>query len=394
MVASEKSIRPGRAEQLRRRNRELSILNAIAKALNQSVDLDEALRSTLASVVDLFDLQTGWIWLLREKTGESYLAAAQNLPPALANNPRHMEGRCYCLDTYRAGDLEGAANVNIITCSRLYGLVDGTDGLRHHASIPLYAHGKKLGVMNVASTNWRELSAEDLRLLYTVGDLLGMAVERIRLHSKSAQMGAVEERNRLAREIHDTLAQGLSAAAMHLESADALLEAGAGRQQVQRALQQALALTRANLEEARRSVLDLRAAPLEGRNLADALGVLAQKVSDESGLGVDFKATGGGRPLSVRIETGLYRIAQEALRNVVLHAQAGRARIQLLNTPREVQLIVEDNGSGFDPQEVQDGRYGLVGLNERARLLGGTLRLETSPGQGTRLQVTIPAEEQ
>lgn len=394
MVDREKSTGPDRAEQLRRRNRELSILNAIAKALNQSVDLDEALRSTLASVVDLFDLQTGWIWLLREKTGESYLAAAQNLPPALANNPRHMEGRCYCLDTYRAGDLEGAANVNIITCSRLSGLVDGTDGLRHHASIPLYAHGKKMGVMNVASTNWRELSAEDLRLLYTIGDLLGMAVERIRLHSKSAQMGAVEERNRLAREIHDTLAQGLSAAAMHLESADAFLEAGAERQQVQRALQQALALTRANLEEARRSVLDLRAVPLEGRNLADALGVLAQKVSEDSGLRVDFKATGGGRPLSVRIETGLYRVAQEALRNVVQHARAGRARIQLLNTPREVQLIVEDNGSGFDPQQVQDGRYGLVGLNERARLLGGTLRLETSPGQGTRLQVTIPAEEQ
>lgn len=394
MVDREKSTGPDRAEQLRRRNRELSILNAIAKALNQSVDLDEALRSTLASVVDLFDLQTGWIWLLREKTGESYLAAAQNLPPALANNPRRMEGRCYCLDTYRAGDLEGAANVNIITCSRLSGLVDGTDGLRHHASIPLYAHGKKMGVMNVASTNWRELSAEDLRLLYTIGDLLGMAVERIRLHSKSAQMGAVEERNRLAREIHDTLAQGLSAAAMHLESADAFLEAGAERQQVQRALQQALALTRANLEEARRSVLDLRAVPLEGRNLADALGVLAQKVSEDSGLRVDFKATGGGRPLSVRIETGLYRVAQEALRNVVQHARAGRARIQLLNTPREVQLIVEDNGSGFDPQQVQDGRYGLVGLNERARLLGGTLRLETSPGQGTRLQVTIPAEEQ
>ncbi len=74
----------------------------------------------------------------------SYLAAAQNLPPALANNPRRMEGSCHCLDTYRAGDLDGAANVNVITCSRLWGLVDGTDGLRYHSSIPLYAHSKEL----------------------------------------------------------------------------------------------------------------------------------------------------------------------------------------------------------------------------------------------------------
>ena len=101
------------AERLRRRNRELSILIAIARALNQSVDLDQALRATLAQVAELLDLRTGWIWLLDEETGESYLAAAQNLPRALAANPRHMEGRCYCLDTFRAGDLDGAANVNV-----------------------------------------------------------------------------------------------------------------------------------------------------------------------------------------------------------------------------------------------------------------------------------------
>lgn len=94
--------------------------------------------------------------IVSELTGESYVAAAQNRPPALANNLHRMEGHCYCLDTYRAGDREGAANVNVVTCSRLKGLVAGTGGLRYHASIPLYAHGKKLGVLNVASTDWRQ----------------------------------------------------------------------------------------------------------------------------------------------------------------------------------------------------------------------------------------------
>jgi two-component system, NarL family, sensor kinase len=93
------------------------------------------------------------------------LAASLNLPPALANAPQRMEGSCYCLDTFRAGDLDGAANLNVVTCSRLRWLEDGTGGLRYHASIPLYAHGKQLGVLNVASPDGRQLSAADLRLL-------------------------------------------------------------------------------------------------------------------------------------------------------------------------------------------------------------------------------------
>jgi two-component system NarL family sensor kinase len=374
---------------LRRRNRELSILNTIAEALNREVDLDQALRTALAQVADLLDLQTGWIWLLREETGQSYLAAAQNLPPALADNPHRMEGTCYCLDTYRAGDLAGAANVNVVTCTRLYKLVDGTDGLRYHASIPLYAHDKKLGVLNVASADWRELSADDLRLLHTVGDLLSIAIERARLFAKSTQLGAVEERYRLAREIHDTLAQGLTAVALKLESADALLETGADSDRIQQTMQQALALTRASLEEARRSVMDLRAAPLEGRNLTEALSALVEEWSTKHNLPANFAVTGGSHPLPVRIEVGLYRIAQEALTNIAQHAQAEHVNLQLVMTPNQTRLVIEDDGQGFDPAQVPQGHFGLIGLNERNKLLGGTLRLESSPGAGTRLEVII-----
>ncbi|MBK9054361.1 MAG: GAF domain-containing protein [Chloroflexi bacterium] len=282
---------------LEQRNRELSILNTIANALNSSVKLNDALQAALEHVAGLLDLHTGWVWLLREESEASYLAAALNLPPALSHKPQRMEGTCYCLDTYRSGDLAGAANVNVIECTRLNKLVDGTDGLRYHASIPLYAHGKKLGVLNVASQDWRELSPDDLRLLYTVGDLLSIAVERARLFEASRQLGAVEERNRLAREIHDTIAQGMTAVTLHLESAEALLETGVEPERVQRAIRQALLLTRANLEEARRSVLDLRAAPLEGRTLGEALAELCQSLQPDSRANLSFQAT-GDRPLS------------------------------------------------------------------------------------------------
>jgi two-component system NarL family sensor kinase len=155
--------------------------------------------------------------------------------------------------------MDGAANINVLTCSRLWGLVGGTEGLRYHASIPLYAHSKQLGVLNLASADWRELTPEDLRLLYTVGDLLSISIERARLYAQSAEFGAAEERNRLARDIHDTLAQGLAGIALQLETADALLEAQANPGRIRTVINGALALTRANLDEARRSVLASRA---------------------------------------------------------------------------------------------------------------------------------------
>src|SRR5215213_6067792 len=237
---------------LRRLNHELSVVNEISHELNRSVNLGEALGFTLAQVAELLGLRTGWIWLMNEDSSEPYLAAAQNLPPALANDPRRMDGSgyCYCLDTYKRGDLEGAANINVLTCSRLSGLVDGTDGLRYHASIPLYAGEKKLGVMNVASPDWRSLSPEDLQLLYTVGDLLSIAVERARLFARSTRLGAVEERNRLAREIHDTLAQGLAGITLQLETAEVLHESNGDSGRIRQAIHKALELARANLEEA------------------------------------------------------------------------------------------------------------------------------------------------
>jgi two-component system NarL family sensor kinase len=382
----------GGKKDLRRLNHELSVLNEIARELNRSVNLGEALGFTLAQVAELLGLRTGWIWLMNEDSSEPYLAAAQNLPPALANDPRRMDGSgyCYCLDTYKRGDLEGAANVNVLTCSRLDGLVDGTDGLRYHASIPLYAQEKKLGVMNVASPGWRSLSPEDLKLLYTIGDLLSIAVERAGLFARSTRLGAVEERNRLAREIHDTLAQGLTATALQLESADALLDAGSER--AHEPLRRALSLTRSNLEEARRSVLDLRASPLEGRPLSEAINALVERWEAETGIAVRYRAVNGSRPLPPSVEAALYRICQEALTNVARHAGAERATVRLVATPDRVRLVVEDDGRGFDASEVPEDRHGIVGMRERAEVLGGTLEVRSGPGEGTRIEATVPLE--
>ena len=383
------------SQKLARRNRELTILNEITAALNEEVDLSAALTTALNNVADLLQLRTGWIWLLTEDDEEiTYLAAAQNLPPALRDNPRRMEGGCHCLNTFRAGDLSGAANVNVVSCSRLSGLVDGTGGLRYHTSVPLYAsHGKKLGVLNVAGANWHELSEADLRLLHTIGDLLSITIERAYLFARSHQIGAVEERGRLAREIHDTLGQNLAAITLQMETADALLESGADADEIWAIIKKTLDLSRSGLHEARRSVLDLRAVPLEGRSLPDALQILIDEFQGRTATAVDYHANGAASPLPVRLEVAVYRIAQEALANIERHAAAGHVQINLAITPARLELIIADDGRGFQSDDIPDGRYGLVGINERVHLLGGTLDLKSSPAAGTRLQIAIPLEE-
>ncbi|MEP6988271.1 MAG: GAF domain-containing sensor histidine kinase [Chloroflexota bacterium] len=375
-------------EKLQRRNRELSILNTIAKALNQEVDLTRALKVALHDVAELFDLQTTWIFLL-DADNKFYLAAAQNLPPALADHPRRMAGSCDCMWYFNNEQLPAPEN---ITCSRLENLTVGTAGLRQHASIPLNARGKPLGILNVASTDWGDLRTEDLQLLYLVGDLLAIAVERARLFNRSAEIGAIEERNRLAREIHDTLAQGLTAIALQLETADALLDTGKSPERVHEAVMQALYLARTNLEEARRSVMDLRAAPLEGRVLDVALKALVDEWASRRKIVINFNVVGAGRMLPVRIEIGLYRILQEALTNIGRHAQAHQVNVQLMVMPEQVQLKISDDGRGFDPDHVATNHFGLIGMNERVKLLSGKLQVSSSPGAGTELEISVPLE--
>ncbi len=303
-----------------------------------------------------------------------------------------MTGKsCWCIDEFTDGELT-PRNIDILECSRLRPAVqkqatDLTQGLAYHASIPLYFQDKPLGIMNVTGPSWRRLTDEELHLLSTIAYEVGIAVERARLAGESARLARVEERARLAREIHDTLAQGLTAIALHLEGA--LHHLDARPEKARQRLERALETARTSLEEARRSVLNLRAAPLAGKPLAEALGALARTFTSESGIRVRVSVK-NARPLPLRVEAELFRIAQEALTNVRRHAHATEATITLVYTPRRVRLVVEDNGRGFDPAAIAADRHGIVGMRERAALLGGHLRIRSSGTVGTRVTASVP----
>ena len=377
--------------------RELAILNAIAEALNSSPDVRQALERTLALVADLLGLRTGWVWLLDPETRQFYLAAAQNLPPYL-QEPVRMSGRwCLCTDQFRRGELR-PKNIDVLECSRLRPAVqtkdaEMTQGLVYHASIPLYFQDKPLGIVNVTGPAWRSLTREELRLLSTIAYQVGIAIERARLAEESTRLARAEERARIAREIHDTLAQGLTAIGLDVEGA--LRHLDGNPTLARERLERALGTARGSLEEARRSVLNLRA-PLAGKPLAEALAGLARAFTSETGVRVHV-SSGGEIALPLRVEAELFRIAQEALANIRKHANAKEVDLGLQAEPGRVRLSIRDDGRGFDPRSAgaEDGSYGLEGMKERARLLGGTLRVRSRPGRGTAVTVSapLPAEQ-
>ena len=210
------------------------------------------------------------------------------------------------------------------------------------------------------------------------------------LAAAERRAGILEERQRLAREIHDTLAQGFTSIVMHLEAAEQALptDPGSVHNHIDRARQTA----RASLDQARRVVQDLRPDLLEQNSLPDAIERAAARWRAESGLELSTSVTGVPVPLPPDIEVTLLRAAQEALNNVRKHARATEAQLTLSYMPDTVILDVQDNGVGLAGAEPSpfSGGYGLQAMRERAALCGGTVTLESDPGEGTTVVVTIP----
>jgi two-component system NarL family sensor kinase len=375
--------------------RDSAILNAVAEALHGSTDLQQALERTLGLVAGLLGLRTGWVWLLDSETDQFYVAATQRLPPYLQEPVRMSGSWCYCTDIFRQGKLK-PTNVDMLECSRLQPAIQARDasqtqGLRYHASIPLYFRDRGLGIMNIAGPAWRALEPAELRLLATIASQIGIAVERARLAEASTRLARAEERTRLAREIHDTLAQGLTAIGLDLEGALRHLDQRPER--ARERLERALATTQESLEQARRSVLDLRAEALAGRPLTEALAALGRAFTSATGVQVHVQAE--PLRLPIRVEAELYRLAQETLANVRQHARATTVDLVLRSTPRGIVLSIRDDGVGLalgqsTPGRGPAGHHGLIGMRERTRLLGGRLRVAGRPGRGTTVTAQVP----
>ncbi|MCL4395139.1 MAG: GAF domain-containing protein, partial [Chloroflexi bacterium] len=390
---------------MRRRNRELAALNAVAMATNAPLDAPQSLERALAQSLAALDLTTGWVFL---DDGNGACRVISTGMPSPANPAAVVDGfpSCLCGQVMRDGKPMVVRELSE-RCSA-YRARDGRGQPLHwHATVPVMAQGKMLGVLSVASAAPEQLGEEEMLLLEAVGRQMGVALENARLWEEleakervraellaKAIRAQEEERKRIARELHDQTGQSLNALMFGLKAADAALETDPARaRQVVTRLKRAAA---DSVRELQGTIYDLRPSVLDDLGLIPALRWFVESRLQADGTLFSLEVRGFERRLFGDLETTLFRIAQEALTNVSNHANATQAQIVLSFEPQRVIFDIRDDGIGFDATQVFDvqdtsGRgLGLLGMRERAELLGGTLTIDSTPGAGTRVRVEIP----
>ncbi len=283
-------------------------------------------------------------------------------------------------------------------------------GVRMAFLVPLATPGDELiGLLVVTFRRRRRLSRGATREYLTIGAQAALALENLRLMEETRQVAVFRERQRMAREIHDTLAQGFTSIAMSLTAAE-LAETGeypeSDNSEIQGSprwhVERARRTAGESLKEAQRLVWALRPEALDRHPLPEALERLAEGWSEDTGVEAHAATTGEPRPLLPEAEVTLLRASQEALSNVRKHANASRVALTISYMDDIVVLDVRDNGVGFDPAYPKTGTsatvnpqgasgFGLVAMRERAEQLGGTLLIESTPEKGTTLVVELPA---
>lgn len=387
--------------QLLRRNEELSALNTIAVTVSRSLQLEEVLDGALEKVLEVMKLQAGWIFLQDSREGSLALAAHKGLSADFVQEEAKQElGECICREVMASG--EARVLDDLRRCPRLSPTVVEREGLSAHASVPLKAKDRVLGIMNVACHDDRPFSEEDLRLLTSIGHQIGIAIENARLYEEVQRKEEVrhllldklilaqeEERRRIARELHDEVGQSLTALIMGLGGAEEAIPPGLAP--LRKRLEEIRTLTAGTLEEIRRLMVDLRPTLLDDLGLIPAIHWYAETHLARVGVEPRIEVVGPKRRLPPLVETALFRVIQEAITNIVKHAGAKTATIRVAFKTSSIAASIEDDGKGFDPEKrKQEGGFGLLGMEERVTLLGGTFAIDARPGRGTRIAFTIP----
>jgi PAS domain S-box-containing protein len=254
--------------------------------------------------------------------------------------------------------------------------------------VPMLVAGRVTGFIGIRFTLKRGFRQEEIELTRALAHQATLAIQLTRLSAQSRQSAVMAERNRMARDIHDTLAQGFTGVIVQLEAAgEAMSQSRTAK--VSDHLNQAGELARESLREARRSVQALRPQALEGKQLSEALKDLVKKMTAGTTVKAEFTSQGEQQKLPPEWETNLLRIGQEVLTNVLRHARASEFNVLLVFDSREIRLNLRDDGCGFDPKRRHEG-FGLQGMRERAEGMGGQLSIESANGKGTMISIVLP----
>ena len=380
-----------RTAEISLRNKQLLAVNTIAATISQSFDLDEILRLTLEKGREALGVQSGGIVIFGQESGEPSTQLSQGLSDEFMNTIARTR-----LDAVVMGQLDSPGESIRASESGQPGVADAEVPSPGSFMIaPMKVKGRVLGTISVAGPEAAGFDSEDGRLLTAIGHQVGIAVENARLFAQVQNMATLQERERIAREMHDGLAQVLGFLGIKARMVQQLVASGRLDQaeddlaQIQKTVQEAYA-------EVRQSILSLRTAGELEKGLLSAIRESAFDFSEQNSIPVEVALADEGEVcFRSESEVQLVRIVQEALANVRKHARAGKVWIKLACQDGEAVLTVEDDGVGFDISDAEGRQrrcFGLQTMRERAESIDAGLEVSSVPGEGTRVRVRFPLE--
>ncbi len=361
-------------ESHRLRAREAIAFRQMSDALRSDQNLQQVLERVLTQMIEACDAKGGSIFLLAEDGArlDALVSAGLPSPPHIAQQIV-QENRPLLLPRFSEPGIKG-----------IHSLIG--------APLAIGSHVEGAVVLNHRSVN--AFAARHLNLLTVLSNSAALLVRNAQLYARSEEAAITEERTRIAREIHDGVAQDMSFLMLKVEIMRKLLERGDG-DQLEKELAEMRAALQNDVREVRRTIFALRPPDLEALGFLPALEKFIKEFGSAIDLKVRFKRTGDASALSPKLQTALFRLVQESLNNIRKHARASHVWIELVLTGEWASLLIRDDGRGFDPVKALDearkrGSVGLIQMRERAERAGGSFQMETTPGKGTTVRVKLP----
>jgi signal transduction histidine kinase len=386
----------------------LLALSRVSAAISGLLNLDAILKIGLDNVLNIMNGTMGGIMLLDGSNQTLSYRVYHGLSDKYAEEMRLRLGQGIAGKVAQSGRAVLLEDVSSEPDAARLDLVS-SEGLRAFMSVPLRAKDNVLGVMNVASHMPHRFTKEDMHLLHSIGDQLGIAIEQASLYenlrkgkeryqelARQVLMAQEEERNRIARELHDETSQTLAGLALNLQALIEMAEMiDIQDAEFKARLKKAHSIAVQTSSEVSRLIADLRPTLLSTLGLIPAIRQYAETNLTPLGINFFLEVEGIGKSLPPEVEVGLFRWAQGVIGNIVQHSQAKNATISFKREDDELVIRISDDGTGFDVSQLTEigegGRgVGLFSAKERIRLLGGSCSVQSQPGQGTTVTGRIP----
>lgn len=377
---------------LAERNRELGILYQATSYLSEPAPIEVLCRGFLDQIKDALGADAGAVRLYTAKSEELHLVTHDGVSDMFVTNEQTLScGECLCGQVIQSGEAQTfdtahpPAGMKLMSCIR--------EGFATATAFTIMHDKTKLGVYNLYFRRQQTLSEGEKHLLETLGQHLGVAIENVRLKAREKELAISEERNLLAQELHDSIAQGLAFLNIQVQ----LLQDSLRKGRVEEAMQTAGQL-REGVQESYDDVRELLVhfrTRMHQADLESAIEAALEKFEGQTGIRTEFSCHGSGLPLGPGDEIQIMHIVQESLSNIRKHAQATRVTVRLERNLTELQVAVRDNGAGFDPETEpnlkSDRHVGLKIMRERAHRIGGECRITSQAGVGTSVTLRLPS---